>query len=332
MVDKISEENQVEDQAKSTPEETLEATPAPETAERRQDRKAAARNAGISDEARAAQSSSANFAYTLDQPAQKVSISSLLEAGAHYGHQVERWDPKMMPYLYGERNGVHIINLDLTMKRWETARAFLVRIVANGGTVLMVGTKLQGREAIKAESDRSGAHYITSRWLGGTLTNFRTIRRSVEKMQKLEELLAKAEAEGADFTISKKEKVTISRKLGKLHDHIGGIRNMKRTPDVLFVLDVIKEKIAVAEAKKIGIPVIALVDSNANPSLVDFPIPSNDDAARTLRLFTGAVAEAILEGRKMSKDIRKSISEGADEKAKGPMVQYTQSSDKSVTL
>jgi small subunit ribosomal protein S2 len=266
--------------------------------------------------------SSSSFAYTLDRPVQKVSITSLLEAGAHYGHQVERWNPKMLPYLYGERNGVHIINLDLTMKRWEQARSFLLRVVANGGNVLMVGTKIQGREVVKMEAERCGAYYITSRWLGGTLTNLRTIRRSVEKMQKLEELLAKAQGDDTDITIRKKERVAIGRKLDKLHDHIGGIRDMKRMPDVLFVLDVIKESIAIAEAKKLGIPVIALVDSNGDPASVDFPIPSNDDAARTLRLFTGGIAETIIEGRKMARDIRRSISDTAEERAKGPVVQY----------
>jgi small subunit ribosomal protein S2 len=284
------------------------------------------RSAGVESKA-----NSSSFSYTLERPIQKVDIKSLLEAGAHYGHQVERWSPKMLPYLYGERNGVHIINLDLTMKCWQKARSFLVRLVANGGTVLMVGTKLQGREVVKVEAERCGAYYITSRWLGGTLTNLRTIRRSVEKMQRLEELLNKARVEDSDVSLRKKEQVAIGRKLEKLHDHIGGIRDMKRMPDVLFVLDIIKEDIAVAEARKLGIPVIALVDSNGDPSSVDYPIPSNDDAARTLRLFTGAIAEAVLEGKKMARNIKSSLSDAAEEKSKGPVVQYT-SGERSATV
>lgn len=269
-----------------------------------------------------------SFAYALEQPVQEVSIKSLIEAGAHYGHQVQKWNPKMLPYLYGERNGVHIINLDCTMRLWRVARKKLVQIVSNGGTVLFVGTKLQGREAVRAEADRCGAYHVTTRWLGGTLTNLRTIRKSIDKMEQLEGLLAKAESQDNEITLNKKERLTISRKLAKLHDHIGGIRNMKKVPDVLFVLDVKKESIAVAEAKRLGIPVIGLVDSNSDPDVVDYPIPSNDDATRALRLFIGAVAEAVLEGKKTQKILKRSLAEESRAPS-GPVVQYTASAEAS---
>lgn len=269
-----------------------------------------------------------SFAYALEQPVQEVTIKTLIEAGAHYGHQVQKWNPKMLPYLYGERNGVHIINLDCTMRLWRVARKKLVQIVANGGTVLFVGTKLQGREAVRAEADRCGSYHVTTRWLGGTLTNLRTIRKSIDKMEQLEGLLAKAESQDNDITLNKKERLTISRKLAKLHDHIGGIRNMKKVPDVLFVLDVKKESIAVAEAKRLGIPVIGLVDSNSDPDVVDFPIPSNDDATRALRLFIGAVAEGVIEGKKTQKVVKRSLAE-ENRASSGPVVQYAASAEAS---
>jgi small subunit ribosomal protein S2 len=227
----------------------------------------------------------------------QITIRSLMDAGAHYGHQTQRWNPKMLPYIYGARNGVHIINLDLTLKKWEIARKYIVDRVALGGNVLFVGTKLQAKDIIKEEATRCGAFYVHSRWLGGCLSNFQTMKKSIERMRKLENLLAEANMENSKVRLHKKERLDISRQLEKLEANLGGIRNMKKTPDVIFLVDVVKEQIAIAEANRLHIPVVALVDTNADPGAVSFPIPSNDDAARTLKLLISGVAEAILEGR-----------------------------------
>lgn len=229
----------------------------------------------------------------------KVTIESLMEAGAHFGHQKERWNPKMLQYIYTERNGVHIINLDTTMKLWERARKYILDRASLGGSVLFVGTKIQGRDIIKEEAERSGSYFITSRWLGGTLTNFETIKNSVERMKRLEELLSKASEEGSQVKLNKKERLNISRELDKLEANLGGIRTMKKLPDVIFVVDISKDDIAIKEARRLHIPVVAMVDTNVDPDTVDFPIPSNDDAPKALRLFTSAIADAILEGKKL---------------------------------
>lgn len=231
------------------------------------------------------------------EPGTPITIRTLIDAGAHYGHQTERWNPKMLPNIYGARNGVHIINLDITMKRWEIARKYIVDRVSLGGNVLFVGTKQQAKEIVKEEARRSGAFYVTSRWLGGCLSNFQTIKRSVDRMRKMEGLLAEASAEGTKIKITKKERLDISRQVEKLEANLGGIRDMKRVPDIIFIVDVVKESIAIAEANRLHIPVVALVDTNADPAAVAFPIPSNDDAARSIRLFCSAVADAIIEGR-----------------------------------
>lgn len=229
----------------------------------------------------------------------EISIRTLMEAGAHYGHQADKWNPKMLPYIYGVRNGVHIINLDITMKKWADARKFIVKRASEGGNFLFVGTKLQAREIVQEEGNRCGAFHITARWLGGTLTNFPTIKNSIEKMKKLEELLHQSQVEGSEVKLNKKEKLTISRSLEKLNANLGGIRDMKRPPDVIFVLDLNKEHIAIAEARRLKIPVMALVDTNVDPTRIDYPIPSNDDAARTIRIFLSNVADAIIEGKKV---------------------------------
>jgi small subunit ribosomal protein S2 len=231
----------------------------------------------------------------------QVTVKTLLDAGAHFGHQTERWNPKMLPFIFGERNGVHILNLDHTMRKWEIARKFIVDRVSLGGSCLFVGTKAQSREIIKREAERCGGFYVTTRWLGGTLTNFQTIKKSIQRMTKLEELLASAEAEGSKVRLSKKEKLNITRQIEKLTANIGGIRNMKKTPDVLFVVDINKEDLSVNEAKRLHIPVVALVDSNVNPNAVDFPIPSNDDASKTVELFSAAIADAVIEGNEIYK-------------------------------
>jgi small subunit ribosomal protein S2 len=231
------------------------------------------------------------------QPGTPVTIKNLIEAGAHYGHQTQRWNPKMLPNIYGARNGVHIINLDITMRRWEIARKYIVDRVSLGGNVLFVGTKQQAKDIVKEEANRAGAFFVSSRWLGGCLSNFQTIKKSIDRMRKLEGLLAEASVENSKVKLTKKERLDISRQVEKLEANLGGIRNMKKTPDVIFIIDVVKESIAIAEANRLHIPVIGLVDTNADPASVAFPIPSNDDAARAIRLFCSAVADAIIEGR-----------------------------------
>jgi small subunit ribosomal protein S2 len=231
------------------------------------------------------------------EPGTPVTIKNLMDAGAHYGHQTQRWNPKMLPNIYGARNGVHIINLDLTMKKWEIARKYIVDRVSLGGNVLFVGTKQQAKDIIREEATRSGAFFVASRWLGGCLSNFQTMKKSIERMRKLENLLNEAAQEGSKIKLNKKERLDISRQLEKLEANLGGIRNMKKVPDVIFLVDVVKESIAIAEANRLHIPVVAIVDTNADPAAVAFPIPSNDDAARAIRLFCSAVADAIIEGR-----------------------------------
>jgi small subunit ribosomal protein S2 len=220
-----------------------------------------------------------------------------MDAGAHFGHQTQRWNPKMLPNIYGARNGVHIINLDITMKKWEIARKYIVDRVSLGGNLLFVGTKQQAKDIIREEATRCGAFFIASRWLGGCLSNFQTIKNSIERMRRLENLLQEAAQENSKVKLHKKERLDISRQVEKLESNLGGIRNMKKTPDVIFLVDVVKESIAIAEANRLHIPVVALVDTNADPSAVSFAIPSNDDASRTIRLFCAAVADAVLEGR-----------------------------------
>lgn len=229
-----------------------------------------------------------------------MSIKSLFSAGAHYGHQKVRWNPKMLPFIYGERNKVHIINLDLTMKAWQRARQYIVDRVSTGATIMFAGTKQQARDIIATEAKRCGAFYVSSRWLGGTLTNFETIKNSIDRMAKLEDLLVKADQEGSNIKLNKKERLEISRQIEKYDVALGGIRTLRRPPELLFVIDINKEHIAVAEAKRLHIPIIALVDTNCDPTKVDFAIPSNDDASRTIRLFTAAVADAVIEGKALA--------------------------------
>jgi small subunit ribosomal protein S2 len=228
-----------------------------------------------------------------------VSVRSLIEVGAHFGHQTERWNPKMMKYIFGEKNGVHIINLDKTIEAWTRASKFIFETVARGGNILFVGTKVQAREPVKEEAARCGGHHVTSRWLGGTLTNFQTIRNSLNRMSKLEELLAAAENPNSDVKLRKKERLTISRQLEKLEANLGGIRSMKSAPDVMFVIDLNKEDIAIREAQRLNIPVVALTDTNVDPGTIAFPIPANDDSSRTLRLFLSAIADVVIHARKV---------------------------------
>ena len=222
-----------------------------------------------------------------------VSMRQMLEAGVHFGHQTRRWNPKMKQFIFGERNGIHIINLDQTMERVETAYAFVRDLVANGGTVLFVGTKKQAQDPIRSYAEKCGMHYVNERWLGGMLTNFETISKRVAKMQEYERMKASGEFEA----MPKKEALLLSRELEKLQKNLSGMSHLSRRPDAIFVLDTMKEHIAVTEANKLKIPVVAVVDSNVDPDVVQYPIPGNDDAIRANDLLTRVIAEAVIEGR-----------------------------------
>lgn len=222
-----------------------------------------------------------------------VSMKSMLEAGVHFGHQTSRWNPKMGRFIFGERNGVHILDLQKTAKELKKACAFVKEESKKGSKFLFVGTKKQAQEAIKAEAARAGAYCISEKWLGGTLTNFQTVKKSIERMNELE----KWEASGVFKAISKKEASRLSKELARLQKLLGGIRDMKVLPDVVFVIDPVDTMGAVRESHVLGIPVVAVCDTNADPDLISLPIPGNDDAARSIKLFCGAIADSILEGK-----------------------------------
>lgn len=224
---------------------------------------------------------------------QVISMKNLLEAGVHFGHQTRRWNPKMSRFIFTERNGIYIIDLQKTVKQIEEAYEFVRNIVADGGRVLFVGTKKQAQEAIESEAKRSGQFYVSQRWLGGMLTNYKTIRRRIERLKRLELM----EEDGTFQRLPKKEVIKLRRERERLEKFLGGIKDMEKTPDVLFVIDPKNEKIAVNEAKILGIPVVGVVDTNCDPDEVDFPIPGNDDAIRAVKLLTGTIANAIVEAR-----------------------------------
>ncbi|MCC6954240.1 MAG: 30S ribosomal protein S2 [Deltaproteobacteria bacterium] len=237
------------------------------------------------------------------EPREKVEVNvrTLLEAGVHFGHQTARWNPAMAPFIYGVRNGIHIISLPRTVQCWNRARQAVVDIVAQGGNVLFVGTKKQAQEAVQMEASRCGAYFVSKRWLGGMLTNFSTIRRSIDRMKKLEETLAIEEESiktGGQTKFTKKERLNYSREIEKLNFSLGGIREMTALPQLLFVIDVKREDIAVKEARRLDIPVVALVDTNCDPKSITYAIPSNDDGSRAVRLFARAIGEAIADGKK----------------------------------
>lgn len=219
-------------------------------------------------------------------------MKQLLEAGAHFGHQTSKWNPKMKPYIYGARNGIHIIDLQKTVVLFKEAYDFIVETVAHGASVLFVGTKRQAQEAIKEEARRANMFYVTNRWLGGQLTNFRTIKKSIERLKMLEAM----RDDGSFASFKKKEALGFEREIERLNFVFEGIRDMEDLPGALFVVDPRKERIAVSEARKLNIPTVALLDTNANPEEIDFPIPANDDAIRTIKLFSSKIADACLEG------------------------------------
>ncbi len=222
-----------------------------------------------------------------------VSMKQLLEAGVHFGHQTRRWNPKMAPYIFTERNGIYIIDLQKTVKKLDEAYNFVRDVAANGGEVLFVGTKKQAGDSIKEEAERCGMHYVNARWLGGMLTNFKTIQKRIERLAQLR----KMEEDGTFELLPKKEVVKLKLEIEKLEKFIGGIKQMKTLPAALFIVDPKKEKIAVSEARKLNIPIVAIVDTNCDPDEVDYVIPGNDDAIRAVKLISATMANAIIEGR-----------------------------------
>ncbi|MBQ1475268.1 30S ribosomal protein S2 [Ruminococcus sp.] len=222
-----------------------------------------------------------------------VSMKQLLEAGVHFGHQTRRWNPKMAPYIFTERNGIYIIDLQKTVVKLEEAYNFVREISMEGKSVLFVGTKKQAMESVKDEATRAGAYYVNARWLGGMLTNFTTIRRRIARLKQLRTM----EEDGTFDLLPKKEVIKLNLEIEKLEKFLGGIKDMTEMPGALFIVDPRKEKIAVAEAKKLGIPIVAIVDTNCDPDDVDYVIPGNDDAIRAVKLISGAMANAIIEGK-----------------------------------
>ena len=222
-----------------------------------------------------------------------VSMKQLLEAGVHFVHQTRRWNPKMARYIFTERNGIYIIDLQKTVKKLEEAYMFVRDVAANGDSVLFVGTKKQAGESIKEEAERAGAHYVNARWLGGMLTNFKTIRQRIQRLEQLR----KMQEDGTFDRLPKKEVGKLELEIEKLEKYLGGIKTMNKLPGALFIVDPRKERIAVAEAKKLGIPIVAIVDTNCDPDEIDYVIPGNDDAIRAVKLIASTMADAIIEGR-----------------------------------
>ena len=222
-----------------------------------------------------------------------VSMKQLLEAGVHFGHQTRRWNPKMATYIYTERNGIYIIDLQKTVKKLEEAYSFVRETSANGGNILFVGTKKQAQDAIKEEAARCGGYYVNARWLGGMMTNFRTMRTRIDRLAQLR----KMEEDGTFAMLLKKEVIKLQAEIEKLEKYLGGVKEMKKLPAALFIVDPRKERNAIAEAKKLNIPIVAIVDTNCDPDEIDYVIPGNDDAIRAIRLIAAAMASAAIEGR-----------------------------------
>ena len=242
-----------------------------------------------------------------------VSMKQLLEAGVHFGHQTRRWNPKMAKYIFTERNGIYIIDLQKTVKKLDEAYNFVRDVAADGGEILFVGTKKQAQESIRDEATRCGMHYVNARWLGGMMTNFRTIRKRIDRMEQLKTM----QEDGTFDLLPKKEVVKLELEMAKLDKYLGGVKNMKTLPKAMFIVDPHKERIAVAEARKLNIPIVAIVDTNCNPDEIDYVIPGNDDAIRAVKLIAGAMADAIIEGREgqMGAAAKEAAEEEADAEA-----------------
>jgi small subunit ribosomal protein S2 len=252
-----------------------------------------------------------------------ITMKELLEAGVHFGHQTKRWDPRMKEYIFGERNGIYIIDLQKTLKMFKEASKYVTDLTAQGKVILFVGTKRQAQDAIAEEANRAGMFYINNRWLGGLLTNWVTVQKSVKRLQELDEMAT----DGRYELLTKKEVIRLERERKHLQANLAGIKNMKRLPDALFVIDSNNEAIAVKEARKLGIPVVAVVDTNCDPTVVDYVIPGNDDALRAIRLFASKIADSAVEGVQMATDKQYvevagvSTEEQADEKPEAGTVE-----------
>ena len=244
-------------------------------------------------------------------------MKELLEAGVHFGHQTKRWNPKMKRYIFGEKNGIYIIDLEQTVKNLEQACQFLTNLTSEGKMVLFVGTKRQARRAVDAQAKRCGMPYVNQRWVGGMLTNFQTVRKSVSRLQKLE----KMKTDGTFELLSKKEIATINKEIAKLRKYLEGVISMNKLPGALFIIDPKKEEIAIREANKLSIPVVAIVDTNCDPDKVDYPLPGNDDAIRAIELMTSKVADSVIGGRQM-------LLEGLEGKEKTEKKQKTKKEEK----
>ncbi|HZE68600.1 MAG TPA: 30S ribosomal protein S2 [Pyrinomonadaceae bacterium] len=242
-------------------------------------------------------------------------MKELLEAGVHFGHQVRRWNPKMKEYIFGERNGIYIIDLQKTQRMFREAIAFVTNLIAEdrGKTVLFVGTKRQAQEAIREEAERCGQYYVNQRWLGGLLTNFQTVQKSIKRLKELEAM----QTDGRYEKLTKKERIKLDRERESLTKNLSGIKSMSRLPDVVFVIDVKKEEIAVAEANRLGIPIVAVVDTNCSPEHIDYVIPGNDDALRAVRLFTSRISDAILEGQQIATEGGLAAAEASQDTGEG---------------
>ncbi len=256
-----------------------------------------------------------------------VTMKELLEAGVHFGHQTKRWNPKMKPYIFGSRNGIHIIDLQKTVELFDVAYQFIVKTVAEGKKILFVGTKKQAKDAIIEEAQRCGMFYVAHRWLGGTLTNFQTIKKSIEKLKQLEAM----KKDGTLERYPKKEQMRLEKKLQKLQKNLGGIKDMEELPGAVFIVDTKKEHIAVKEARKLGIPVVAIADTNCDPDEIDYPIPGNDDAIRAIRLICSKIADACLEGLKILEE-RKAEEAAKEEKEVVPPVEKAEEGGPEVVI
>jgi len=243
-------------------------------------------------------------------------LKSLLDAGVHFGHQTKRWNPKMRPFIYGARNGIHIIDLDQTTKLFAKAYRFVEDMVGRGGHLLMIGTKRQAQEIVKEEATRSNSFYVINRWLGGTLTNFRTIKQGLERMRQLERM----KEDGTYNQLPKKEVSQLEKERERFEKYVGGLKTMGSLPHAVFIIDPAKEVIAVQEAKKLGIPIIAITDTNCDPDVIDYPIPGNDDAIRSIKLITSRLADAVVDGALRRKETqgRERSDEGGERPGRGP--------------
>ena len=243
-----------------------------------------------------------------------VSMKQLLEAGVHFGHQTRRWNPKMATYIYTERNGIYIIDLQKTVKKLEEAYSFVRDLAANGESLLFVGTKKQAQDAIREEAERVGQFYVNARWLGGMLTNFRTMRTRIDRLAQLR----KMEEDGTFDMLPKKEVIKHQGEIAKLEKYLGGVKDMKRLPGALFIVDPRKERNAIAEARKLHIPIVAIVDTNCDPDEIDYVIPGNDDAIRAIRLIAATMANAVVEGRQGEVLVESEAAPAAEEAAEAP--------------